>query len=204
MPEILFERPKMGFGVPVGQWLRGPLKDWAADLLAQHTLASDGIFDPTVVQAYLGRASSGSRQPRAPAMGGPDVSIVVAAQSAEHRSVSPRCYKAEEAMNDLLPTLLVAFAGAALVWRLLRWAISPGAKVGDRVLRHARRVCLCPGPAGSQLVRRRATCFSTSVTEKSLSAMMERDPARVIPEVTALLLHQTAQDYPLWSSGPGQ
>jgi len=50
LPEILFERPKMGFGVPIGQWLRGPLKDWAAELLAPHTIASDGIFDPTVVQ----------------------------------------------------------------------------------------------------------------------------------------------------------
>jgi asparagine synthase (glutamine-hydrolysing) len=49
VPATLFERPKTGFGVPVGQWLRGPLRDWAADLVDQSSLASDGIFDPGVV-----------------------------------------------------------------------------------------------------------------------------------------------------------
>jgi asparagine synthase (glutamine-hydrolysing) len=51
VPAALFERPKTGFGVPVGQWLRGPLKDWADDLLDEQTLESDGIFDPRVVTA---------------------------------------------------------------------------------------------------------------------------------------------------------
>jgi asparagine synthase (glutamine-hydrolysing) len=49
VPTALFERPKMGFGVPVGQWLRGPLKDWAADLLEEGGLRADGILDPHVV-----------------------------------------------------------------------------------------------------------------------------------------------------------
>ena len=49
VPTALFERPKMGFGVPVGQWLRGPLEDWAADLLDENALRADGILDPLVV-----------------------------------------------------------------------------------------------------------------------------------------------------------
>jgi asparagine synthase (glutamine-hydrolysing) len=49
VPPSLFERPKTGFGVPVGQWLRGPLKDWAADLLDENAVGLDGIFDPRVV-----------------------------------------------------------------------------------------------------------------------------------------------------------
>jgi len=50
VPSALFERPKMGFGVPVGQWLRGPLKDWAANLLDAKGLSDDGILDPQVVK----------------------------------------------------------------------------------------------------------------------------------------------------------
>jgi asparagine synthase (glutamine-hydrolysing) len=49
VPTALFERPKTGFGVPVGQWLRGPLKDWAADLLDENALSADGILDPHAV-----------------------------------------------------------------------------------------------------------------------------------------------------------
>jgi len=49
VPSHLFERAKTGFGVPIGEWLRGPLNDWATDLLDETQLVADGIFDPSVV-----------------------------------------------------------------------------------------------------------------------------------------------------------
>ena len=61
VPASLFERPKMGFGVPIGQWLRGPLKDWATDLLDQRALRADGILDPHVVMSTWDAHQAGRR-----------------------------------------------------------------------------------------------------------------------------------------------
>ncbi len=44
VPRELIERPKQGFGIPVGKWLRGPLKPWAEDLLSIDSLESGGFF----------------------------------------------------------------------------------------------------------------------------------------------------------------
>jgi asparagine synthase (glutamine-hydrolysing) len=49
VPKELIERPKMGFEVPIGLWLRGGLKDWAAALLDPARLAREGNFDAGVI-----------------------------------------------------------------------------------------------------------------------------------------------------------
>ncbi len=52
VPRTLFERPKMGFGVPIGAWLRGPLRDWAETLLDSSRIAREGYFRATVVERH--------------------------------------------------------------------------------------------------------------------------------------------------------
>ena len=51
LPAALINRPKMGFGVPVGEWLRGPLRPWADDLLDQSLLIEQGYLNPESVRA---------------------------------------------------------------------------------------------------------------------------------------------------------
>jgi len=60
VPEPLWDRPKMGFGVPLDAWLRGPLKDWAAGLLDPARLARGGHFQPAPVARAWEEHLSGS------------------------------------------------------------------------------------------------------------------------------------------------
>ncbi|HUU23948.1 MAG TPA: asparagine synthase-related protein, partial [Methyloceanibacter sp.] len=60
-PKTLVERPKMGFGVPIDAWLRGPLKDWAADLLDPASMSQAGLLDPAPIQQKWAEHQSGRR-----------------------------------------------------------------------------------------------------------------------------------------------
>lgn len=51
VPPALFERPKQGFSIPVAEWLRGPLRDWAESLLEEKALSGDGILKTAPIQA---------------------------------------------------------------------------------------------------------------------------------------------------------
>ncbi len=61
LPQALVERPKMGFGVPIDAWLRGPLREWAEELLSPRRLRVEGFFDPDHVHAKWQEHLSGGR-----------------------------------------------------------------------------------------------------------------------------------------------
>ena len=61
VPRELIERPKMGFGMPLVEWLRGPLRDWAETLLAEKRLRESGFFDTGCVRRHWADHLSGRR-----------------------------------------------------------------------------------------------------------------------------------------------
>jgi len=61
VPRDLVERPKMGFSVPIGNWLRGPLRDWAEALLDERRLRDEGLLNVAMIRQSWAEHLSGKR-----------------------------------------------------------------------------------------------------------------------------------------------
>jgi asparagine synthase (glutamine-hydrolysing) len=61
IPEEMMERPKRGFAVPVNEWIRGPMKDWAEELLNESRLRNGGFLNPAPIRKRWQEHLSGKR-----------------------------------------------------------------------------------------------------------------------------------------------
>jgi asparagine synthase (glutamine-hydrolysing) len=61
VPRALVDRPKKGFGIPISEWLRGPLRGWADDLLDPSVLKRDGYLNADAVTTLWREHKSGQR-----------------------------------------------------------------------------------------------------------------------------------------------
>ncbi|MGE5260888.1 MAG: asparagine synthase (glutamine-hydrolyzing) [Actinomycetota bacterium] len=66
VPPNLIERPKSGFAIPIGTWLKGPLKPWAEELLSERRLAAGGLLDPKPIIVRWREHLAGTRNWHAP------------------------------------------------------------------------------------------------------------------------------------------
>lgn len=62
VPQKLMDRPKKGFGVPIEGWLRGPLREWANELLSERKLKEQGFFNSDMVQRMWQEHTNGTRR----------------------------------------------------------------------------------------------------------------------------------------------
>ncbi len=61
LPRNLIDRTKMGFGLPIGSWLKTDLRSWALDLLNYSTIENQGLFDPKIIHTRLQQHLSGNK-----------------------------------------------------------------------------------------------------------------------------------------------
>tara|TARA_B100001063_G_scaffold101603_1_gene94896 strand:+ start:4441 stop:6402 length:1962 start_codon:yes stop_codon:yes gene_type:complete len=59
VPQKFFERPKKGFEIPINEWLKGPLKEWANDLLDERKIKDQGYFNHKIINKYWKKHLSG-------------------------------------------------------------------------------------------------------------------------------------------------
>ena len=62
LPLEIFDRPKMGFGVPIDDWLRNDLREWAGDNLSNEHLERLGIFKPEIIRKRFDEHIKGTKQ----------------------------------------------------------------------------------------------------------------------------------------------
>lgn len=61
VPKEMIERPKAGFAIPIGHWLRGPLRGWAEDLISEQRLQAEGYLRPAPIRQAWAEHLSGKR-----------------------------------------------------------------------------------------------------------------------------------------------
>ena len=61
VPRALVDRPKAGFAVPIGEWIRGPLLDWSSELLSPRALAASGLLNAAFIEQRFAEHRSGRR-----------------------------------------------------------------------------------------------------------------------------------------------
>lgn len=66
IPDSIMNRPKKGFGIPVAAWLRGPLREWMTDLLAEQRIKTQGLFQPLIVNRLVDEHLRGVKDHRKP------------------------------------------------------------------------------------------------------------------------------------------
>ena len=64
LPDNILKRPKKGFGIPVAEWFRGPLKDQMLEVLSPSRIAQEGLFDPRATNAIINDHLQGKRDNR--------------------------------------------------------------------------------------------------------------------------------------------